>query len=53
MAINPKYLDKNLPPEDRAKRFSKLYDFREKASQLKYDSPAIGKTEHSLLQLVE
>lgn len=41
MAINPKYLDKNLPPEDRAKDLVSYMTVEEKASQLKYDSPAI------------
>ena len=41
MAINPKYLDKNLPPEDRAKDLVSYMTLEEKASQLKYDSPAI------------
>ena len=41
MAITPKYLDKNLPAEERAKDLVSHMTLEEKASQLKYDAPAI------------
>lgn len=41
MSTRPKYLDKNLSAEERAKDLVSHMTLEEKAAQLKYDAPAI------------